>query len=266
MSAPSTPHLIRCMYSDTAAGGMADVHWLAGVSVDELQAIPTALFANTTFDHVQVFVAGGNGRYLAESYSPQGDRIQFCGHGALAAACVAFHEHEPDAESLHFSNADRDWQARRSDADATGITLIYKRPAPLACAVPESVAAALGAQPLAAAEAGGPTDYLILELADAGSLRALQPDFVALSAASDRAWIVTARDAALGFVFRYFAPQYDNPEDAATGSAAVQLAAYWAPRLQAEQLSVRQLSAQGAVMQVRCTPAAVELAARVGYR
>lgn len=260
------PDLVRCMFSDTAAGGVASVRWFADLSPRDLNSTAAALLAGESAGHVQVFVIGGNGNYLAESYSPNGTRIKFCGHGALAAAWVLLNGHESNTETLQFSNADRSWQARRSGDDAADIELTYERPALQNCAVPDFAALALGLAPVFAAKAGGAQDYFIFELADADSLRALQPDFAAINAATERAVIATAREAAAGFVFRYFAPQYGNPEDAATGSAAVQLAAYWSARLQVECLTARQLSPQGAEMRLGCHGDAVDLAARVGYR
>lgn len=254
------------MYGDDAAGGVATVHWLADVAPTELDSVVAGLVSSTSFDHVQVFVAGANGRYRAESYSPHGSRIQFCGHGALAAARVVLHELEPQASLLEFHNADRAWQARWSAAgDTSALTLIYKCPEPQACAVPAFAGAALGVEPVAAAGVGGETDYLILELTAADALPGLQPDFAAIAKATRRALIVTAQ-AEDGCMFRYFAPQYGDNEDAATGSAAVQLAAYWADRLPLEALKLRQCSAQGAEMQVCCRDGVVELCARVGYR
>ena len=270
----ASAHLIRCMYSDTAVGGIANVHWLADMPTEQVDAAATAVLGSEPAEHVQVFIAGSKGRYRAESYSPNGARIRFCGHGALAAAFVVLQEVEPQAESLHFYNADRDWQAQRSGAATSDITLTYISPLMQPCAVPEFAATVVGVKPVAAAELGGASDYLLLELEDESLVRHLQPDLPALEAATQRALIVTAQTASESgsshaCVFRYFAPQYGNPEDEATGSAAVQLAAYWGPRLQLEaheQLSLSQLSAQGAAMQVSYRDDAVDLAARVGYR
>jgi len=262
-----------------ASGGLANVHWLTNVSpngiADELQAAAEVLFASgEVSDCTQVLVAGADGRYVAESFTPQGRRIQFCGLGALAAARVVFDQHKLNAAVLEFSNVEQSWQARQpaydSDiAPANSITLIYKRPSPTNCAVPAFAAPVLGVPPLAAATVGGPTGYMLLEVADASALQILQPDFSALTAATKRALIVTAKavhtDGA-GIVFRYFAPQYGTPEDAATGSAAVQLAAFWSSRLACERFTAVQMSLQGAWLRLGCGADAVDLTARVEYR
>jgi predicted PhzF superfamily epimerase YddE/YHI9 len=253
-----------------ASGGLANAHWLADVSPHEIQLSAEQFFASgAAGDCTQVFVASDEGRYVAESYTPEGGRIQFCGLGALAAAWLVFDQYATDAAVLGFANAEQSWQARRSAADDSDITLIYKKPLPVDCAVPAFAAAVLGAQPLSAAEVGGPSGYLLLELADASAVQALQPDFSAISAATRRALMVTARAMhadGLGCVFRYFAPQYGSPEDAATGSAAVQLAAFWSSRLERERFTAVQLSAQGARLQLGCGGDSVDLTARVEYR
>jgi predicted PhzF superfamily epimerase YddE/YHI9 len=253
-----------------AAGGIAAVHWLVDVAPDELHAAAGELLANQhDIDCVQVFVTGGDGRYVAESFSPAGRRIHFCGHGALSAAWVVFDQHEQAATTLEFSNAEQHWQARRSASELSDISLTYSQPLVVDCAVPEFAEQVLGVQPLAAASVGDSSGYLILQLADADSVRTLQPDYTAITAASDRALIVTAQTHFAddpGCVFRYFAPQYGTPEDAATGSAAVQLAAFWSSRLQCKRFSALQLSPEGAWLQLGCDAGSVDLAARVRYR
>jgi predicted PhzF superfamily epimerase YddE/YHI9 len=254
----------------TAVGGIAEVHSLQDVPAEQTRAVAESFLArHPERSHTTVFVAGEAGRYVVESYSPGGARIRFCGHGALAAAWVVLNGNEAAADELECINADRSWQARRS-ADATAdIVLSYERPRPTECPVPDFAEACLGVRPVAAAKTGTAADYLILELADADAVRKLQPDYISLAEATRRAVIVTARtllDSAPACVFRYFAPQYGNPEDAATGSAAVQLAAYWSPRLRSAQFTALQLSQEGALLSLGCSGGKVELAARVGYR
>jgi predicted PhzF superfamily epimerase YddE/YHI9 len=261
------------------SGGLVNVHWLGKVSHSELQLTAEKLFARgEVSDYTQVFVAGDNeddgGCYVVESFTPQGVRIQFCGLGALAAARAVFDQKAADAAVLEFANVEQRWKARQSTDDSdtpiipTPIALIYKRPSPTDCPVPAFAAPVLGMQPLTAAEVGGPSGYLVLEVADTSMLQALQPDFNALTAATGRALIVTAKTMHAdgpGIVFRYFAPQYGTPEDAATGSAAVQLAAFWSSRLEGERFTAVQLSAQGARLQLGCSDDSVELSARVEY-
>jgi len=278
MPDPGQAQVIRCMFGTnagtTAEGGLATVHWLTDVPAEQtVVSAETMLAGQRTQSFASVFVAGDADGYVAESFSPQGTHIQFCGHGALAAAWVVFDQLEPKAATLTFSSELQNWQARPSSDDSSDegsdITLIYKRPLPTDCAVPGFAVTALGVQPLCAATVGGASGYLLLELPDADAVRALQPDYGAISAATDRALIITAQtmyNREPACVFRYFAPQYGTPEDDATGSAAVQLAAFWSPRLGCKRFTAMQLSPQGAMLQLGCAGDEVDLKAQVGYR
>jgi len=93
---------------------------------------------------------------------------------------------------------------------------------------------------------GTAQDYAILEVKNWRQLANLRPDFAKLKRFSRRALIVTAREKNLSRYFlRYFAPQYGNDEDQATGSANIQLLRYWRKRGLYGQLVGRQLSTAG---------------------
>ena len=271
MVSVTQPAYVCCMQGgddpEELAGGLACVQYLA-----EAHAGPDAEAASVAAgaDCVSVLISGTAGRYRAESYDPDGHAIQFCGHGALAAALHVFNELEPDAIELEFFNRRHQWAARRGASADTDISLIYKRPELTRCSVPEFARDLLGVSSVRAAKVGGANDYLVLELASPNEVLDLEPNFDAFAAATGRAVIATAcgqddRDQG-GIVFRYFAPQYGQPEDDATGSAAVQLGAYWAADFGAERIAVRQLSAGGARMYITCQEGSVELSARVAYR
>ena len=107
---------------------------------------------------------------------------------------------------------------------------------------------------------GGQRDYLIAELLTPEAVQRVVPHLEALCLFTQRALIVTARGtlgkpqtdsflksgAKLGaYVMRYFAPQYGNNEDQATGSANVQLMRYWHRRHLGAELACKQLSREG---------------------
>lgn len=94
---------------------------------------------------------------------------------------------------------------------------------------------------------GGNYDYCLLELPNEQAVLDLTVDVEALRQSSDRALIVTARAAsdAYDYVLRYFAPQHGKPEDAATGSANLQVATFWRQHLGKACLKGRQLSKSG---------------------
>jgi len=255
------------MYGDAGEqGGLASVHYLGDVPFDTFDSYATSLFTDAVrLRPTEVLVAGGAGRYTVESYSANGRQIQFCGHGALAAAFVVFEQLEDVAVSVNFFNHYQCWQAQRS---AHGeMALRYNRPAVVECPIPDFAESVLGTPPIGAAASGGSAGYLLLVVPDAATVQNLQPDLQQLAASTDCALIVTAFDAAEAVCFfRYFAPQYGTLEDTATGSAAVQLTAFWQARLRISDIRLRQLSAGGALLAAACHGDEVELSARVGYR
>ena len=244
------------------------MRWLPNIPADALvHEAEQLLESEPEHDCTMAFLTGGQGHYHAEFYSPQKRRIHFCGHGSLIAGWYVLAQVEEQADTLMFQSGYRCWDVQRSQV--ADLKLQFARPAPVPVAMPDFAADCLGIAPVEAAHVGTDEDYLILELDSAPRLAELRPDFRAIAAATRRAMIVTAAAAVeeqdADIVFRYFAPQYGAPEDSVSGSAAVQLAPWWAPRLGADWITARQLSADGALMQLRCHVNMVELAGRVGY-
>lgn len=94
--------------------------------------------------------------------------------------------------------------------------------------------------------AGGTQDYVIAVFDSAQQVADLQPNFTVMENVN-RAIIasaVSSEPAECDFVLRYFAPRYGIREDAATGSANVILAHFWANKLGKNNLRSIQLSAQ----------------------
>jgi predicted PhzF superfamily epimerase YddE/YHI9 len=98
----------------------------------------------------------------------------------------------------------------------------------------------------------GRTDLLI-ELADASSVRSIEPDLAAIGALAVRCVIVTAAGDRPGIdcVSRVFAPAVGIPEDPATGSAHCTLAPFWAERLGRTELVGEQASARGGMVRMK---------------
>lgn len=90
--------------------------------------------------------------------------------------------------------------------------------------------------------------YTLVELRNPLAVRQWRPMLSRLRRYSPRALILTAGapvGAPYDYVMRYFAPQYGNDEDSATGSANALLIRYWARRMHKTQLRGAQVSAQG---------------------
>lgn len=163
--------------------------------------------------------------------------VDLCGHATLAAAFVLTRALEPGRAAVRFWS-----RAGRLDVTCAGddLTLDFPSRPPVPCAMPEGLAAALGAAPVACHVARD----LVVELPDAAAVRALRPDLAALAAVPDVfAVAVTAPGDApdVDFVSRFFAPAQGIPEDPVTGSAHCTLAPLWGARLGKSTLRARQV-------------------------
>lgn len=255
---PAEIALIRACHGPAARGG------LARVQVIETEKGSESIGSELERGLTTVVVTRRQDGYRVASFSPNGEAIRFCGHGALAAGWFVLVE--ADATEVMFSSATQTWRARRVERPDADVSLTFSAPALAEIDVPGFAQSCIGAESVAAAECGAADDYLILELTDADAVGNVQLDADAIGRHTQRALIVTAPSGeGAGCVFRYFAPQYGEPESMVTGSAAVQLAAWWAPRLGHQAFTARQLSADGALMQLACHDGVVELAAQVGY-
>ncbi len=102
-------------------------------------------------------------------------------------------------------------------------------------------------EPCYGAYAGGPGEYCIVICRHLAELRAAIPRLNQFALFSGRA-LIAASYANHTAHMRYFAPQYGQAEDAATGSAGAQLAAFLFRRLAITHINIRQHSVPGAAI------------------
>ncbi len=100
---------------------------------------------------------------------------------------------------------------------------------------------------------GGVRDYCILVLRDEKTLRNLTLNVKKIQLTTKRALIATCESTATGcdYAMRYFAPQYGNYEDSATGSANAMLAIFWQKKLRKKTVAGLQLSDAGGLFRVQ---------------
>ncbi len=168
--------------------------------------------------------------------------IEFCGSGLLAAAyCLG--QQDPLSQHPILHSASGPIKVKRH-GNKLGIS---RKATPLRPASNSSFwQRILGLAVLEAHTAGGRKGYAIITLQTAELVRKLRLSHHRLKRLTDRALIVTAQGKQpYDFVYRYFAPQYDLPEDIATGSANLILTPYWAKKLGRTQLRSEQLSPAG---------------------
>lgn len=172
--------------------------------------------------------------------------IPLCGHATLATAHILFGEARSASsgavspEVLRFETQSGELLVRRGDAPgelSMNFPAVLNQP----IAEPDGLAEALGA-PLLSVHRGR---YVLCELASAGAVASLKPDFAKLAKIPDTIMVSAPGEGPYDFVSRYFALAMGVTEDSVTGSAHCELAPFWAKRLGKTKLSARQLSKRG---------------------
>jgi len=193
------------------------------------------------------FLHPENSGYRLRWFTPAAE-VALCGHATLASAHVLWQDGllPPDA-TARFHTKSGILSGRRLEA---WIELDFPATPAQPAPAPAGLLQALGVRARTVARTR--FDYL-LELDDEAAVRAVQPDFGALSRVEARGIMVTSRASAPGydFVSRFFAPQVGVNEDPVTGSAHCALAPFWAERLGRVELVGYQASARGGTVRVR---------------
>lgn len=181
--------------------------------------------------------AGEGADYELRWFTPAVE-IALCGHATLASGHVLM---PPDGDTVRFRTRKAgDLVVRRTaegyaldlpawtmePTDRTDIAALLGGPAPVEMHWRE----------------GG---YVLLVYADEDAVRALTPDFPALSRAGNLLVIATAPGRETDIVSRVFAPGAGIDEDPVTGSAHCLLTPYWTQRLGRERFTAYQASARG---------------------
>ncbi|MFJ8538063.1 PhzF family phenazine biosynthesis protein [Streptomyces sp. NPDC093591] len=196
--------------------------------------------AETAFAHR--LDEGGEADWALRWFTPVAE-VAMCGHATLATAHVL---HSTGVHEGPVRFATRSGVLVATPREDGSLTLDFPTAPLTPVEVPDGVAQALGAEPLAAFDTGPNVGDLLIELADEKTVRALTPDHKALGAYSERGIIATARadDPTRGhdFVSRCFFPNVGIDEDPVTGSAHTALAPFWSERLGRAELTGLQAS------------------------
>lgn len=165
-------------------------------------------------------LSGAAGTFQAQFFN-LGKPVQRCGSGNLAIATYIHHLLPDEANAQQLVTAAGTVQLGAADDSAYYLDKpLPQRPLDH----PGLWQRLVGQSIVNSCYCGGDSDYALLEVAQ--PLAQLRVDTSALCRLSRRALIVVYRPAAAATQLRYFAPQYGSTEDAATGSASVQVAAY----------------------------------------
>lgn len=164
--------------------------------------------------------------------------VDLCGHATLASAWVLFNCLGHEADTVIFLSRSGRLPVRRWGDE---LELDFPAQPPRACAVPDGIARAIGAEPVECREF---VDLLVI-FDNPAAVREARPDMAALAALDYRGIIITAPGEEHDFISRFFGPAVGVPEDPVTGSAHTKLMPYWAGKLGRNRLRARQVSPRG---------------------
>ncbi|WP_417446448.1 PhzF family phenazine biosynthesis protein [Kangiella sp.] len=208
-----------------------------------------------------VWPSDDSSKFHIRFYNPQTE-IQLCGHGLLAAAQVV-NDKVNGKEPIEFITQSSHVKTKIDDEKQLwiGFDTIDSEPVD----IPVWAEECCNIKPVRASKVGSSNGYWIFEWPKDFDLTQLAIDFDKLTFASERALIATTQSQANGFEYdlRYFAPQHGVNEDKATGSANRVLASYWKSKLNQSKFKARQLSAEGAVIEVECENGIVWISGKV---
>lgn len=174
--------------------------------------------------------------------------VDLCGHATLASCHTLWTEgHQPAEKPLQFLTRSGVLRACNTNA---GIQLDFPADPPALAEPPSALVTAVGAKPVRTLL--GRVGYLF-ELASDADVRALAPDFKAMTRSSDKCVIATAASdsSEFDFVSRFFAPSLGIDEDPVTGAAHCCLSPYWSAKLDRPELRAFQASRRGGELIVR---------------
>ena len=178
----------------------------------------------------------------------RGQPIEFCGHGLLATTYLWRRLHSAQSEAatpILLCTATGEYLAnwQRQQLWLMAPRIRCGKSSDLSRQMPTDIAAWFDKIPSRTAFAG--TGYQIFEFPRGIDIANLEVNIPRLALES-RAIIVTQRQTQLfDYSLRYFAPQFGNSEDSATGSANVVLADYWVQTGMKPPFRAYQCSAEG---------------------
>ncbi|MEU8623004.1 PhzF family phenazine biosynthesis protein [Streptomyces sp. NPDC048623] len=194
---------------------------------------------------------GGDADWALRWFTPTTE-VDMCGHATLATAHV-LHTTGAATGTVRFATRCGVLLAT-AEPDGT-ITLDFPTSSLTRVDVPEGLAKALGAEPVAVHDTAAHIGDLLVELADEATVRGLAPDFALLGTLSERGIIATAvaedPEGPHHFVSRGFFPAVGIDEDPVTGSAHTALAPYWSARFGREELIGFQGGARTGIVRTR---------------
>lgn len=176
--------------------------------------------------------------------------VALCGHATLASAAVVLEHLAPGVDAVRFETREAGpLTVRRLPGPSGDLEMSLPAHPPSPAEPPPGLLAALGLPARHVEAVLLDRDYVVV-VPDEATVRALNPNMLALREVDAWAVAVTAPGDSCDFVSRFFAPARGVPEDPVTGSAHCHLVPYWAERLGRRELIARQVSSRGG--ELRC--------------
>jgi PhzF family phenazine biosynthesis protein len=242
-SMPARIHVVDAFTSKPFEGNPAGVCVLKDPADEQwMQKVAGEMNLSET-----AFVHAIDGGFSLRWFTPAME-VDLCGHATLACAFTLWETGMvPRGQQARFLTRSGWLHCRESNG---WIEMDFPAKPCTQPAVLGDLLRALDCAPVFAGSNG--MDYLV-ELSSAAELRALRPDFAAISRLPCRGVIVTARadSPEFDFVSRFFAPAAGINEDPVTGSAHCALGPHWAERLGKTNLTGFQASRRSGVVKVR---------------
>ncbi len=220
-----------------------------------LTAAPSAIWMQAVADEMNcaetAFIWPEGAAWRLRWFTPAVE-VDLCGHATLSAAHIAWSEGlAPKDKPISFLTRSG---ALVATPGPEGVALDFPAKPAKASAMPEGLLAALALAPAQVNDVGRSVFDVLIEVADETTLRAIEPNILALKTVQARGVIVTAAADArrdYDFVSRFFAPLVGVDEDHVTGSAHCTLAPHWHQRLKRDTLIGYQASRRGGYVRLR---------------
>lgn len=179
--------------------------------------------------------------------------VNLCGHATLATSHVLFHH-------LNFKGNEIIFQSRsgilKVKKEGSFIVLDFPTSPLSEIPFPDNIEKAFGKSPVKCIKG---REDLMLVFNSEEEIITLQPDFDFLKTLDTRGIIATAKSEKYDFVSRFFAPIEGINEDPVTGSAHTVLIPYWKEVLGKTEMTAKQISARGGILQCKFAGERVEI-------
>lgn len=231
---------VRAFCSPQTLGNRHHVYvYNHGYDDDKIQVINSLASGNSDCTWVFVFLEPGNNESARVRFWQNDCWIQRCGSGTLAAYWALDQLGQTHINTLQ---TDCETVAKAEHNDYWGY-LASSLPITHSNIFPE-LNECLDNAPEESYLSGSTTDYILAIYQTQKQVEELVVYYEPYCALTKRALIVSApsQNSHFDYVLRYFAPQWGNTEDNATGSANLMVAPYWSAMLNKKNLKALQCS------------------------